>query len=88
MVKTYINRIGVNTRMIWMSNNQPLEYVQKSDAVQDNKNSLGQLAPPFANENYEPQHNQKNGDKAINMISSWHGKPKQLEGISEEQKYN
>ena len=40
----------------------------------------------IAKEKYEPQYNQRVEDKAINIVASWYGKPKQLEAMSKEQK--
>ena len=86
MVKTYENRIGANTRTIWTSNDRLLKYVQKSDAVQAEKSNQDQLVTFVAKEKYEPHYDQKIEDKAINIVSSWYEKPKQLEAMSKEQK--
>jgi hypothetical protein len=86
MVKTYENRIGTNARTIWTSNDRLLEYVQKSDTAQGKKSNQDQLVTFVAKEKYEPHYNQKIEDKAINIVSSWYAKPKQLESMSKEQK--
>ena len=86
MVKTYENRIGTNTRTIWTSSDRLLEYVQKSDAEQGKKISQDQLVTLIAKEKYEPHYDQKIEDKAINIVSSWYEKPKQLEIMSKAQK--
>ena len=86
MVKTYENRIATNTRRIWTSNDRLLEYVQKSDAAQGKKTSQDKLVTLVAKEKYEPHYDQRIEDKAINIVSSWYEKPKQLEAMSKEQK--
>ena len=86
MVKTYENRILTNTRTIWTSNDRVLEYVQKSDAVQGKKSGQDQLVTLVAKEKYEPHYDQRIEDKAINIVSSWYEKPKQLVAMNKEQK--
>ena len=86
MVKTYENRIRTNISTIWTSSDRLLEYVQKSDAVQGKKSNQDQLITLVAKEKYEPQHDERIEDKAINMVSSWYGKSEQLEVMSKEQK--
>ena len=86
MVKTYENRIESNTRTIWTSGDQLLEYVQVDDREQSKKSNKDQLVTLVAKEKYEPHYDQRVEDKAINIVSSWYGKPKQLEVMSKEQK--
>ena len=86
MVKTYENRIGSNTRTIWTSSDQLLEYVQKSDSALGKNSSQDQLITLVAKEKYEPHYDQRIEDKAINIVSSWYGKPKELEAMSRDQK--
>ena len=86
MVKTYENRIATNTRTIWTSNDRLLEYVQKGDTAHGKKTSLDKLVTLIAKEKYEPHYDQRIEDKAINIVSSWYEKPKQLEIMSKEQK--